>query len=167
MTKHVVLLDGPIGAGKTTYGRYLASEFVGKFLDGDDYSAPGLPWYASSLTTSRRILDATLHSLETVPIVFVAYPIRCINYVFFHRQFSAVDVETVVIGLQARLRSISAENRGRSFTNAELSRSEEMITQGYGSRAFSDFFVHTDEGSETDVIEKAKAALQQRLSTSL
>ncbi|MEM6889514.1 MAG: hypothetical protein AAF636_15410, partial [Pseudomonadota bacterium] len=161
--KYAVFLDGPIGIGKTTYSKNLATEFTGHFIDGDDYSAPNLPWYASSLSTNRHILNAILKALASAPIVFVAYPIRCTNWIFYQRRLRAQQVETVFIGLQANLSFIADSSRSRRLSKTELRRSSEMIAQGYGRRAFSDFFVQADAGSERYVTELAKVALEKRI----
>lgn len=161
--RYAVFLDGPIGVGKSTYGRHLAREFAGKFLDGDDYSKPRLPWYASSLSTNKNILNASLAALEAVPIVFVAYPIRCINWIFFKRRLQEHQIEAIFVGLHAPLTSISNESRNRRFSVAELARSAEMISQGYGSRRFSDFFVQTDVGDEIEVVKLATLFLKEKL----
>ncbi|MGO4816219.1 shikimate kinase, partial [Cupriavidus sp. 2MCAB6] len=45
MQPYAIFLSGPIGAGKTTLGKALATELGGGFIDGDDHSDPDLPWY--------------------------------------------------------------------------------------------------------------------------
>ena len=165
--QHVIFLDGPIGVGKTTYGKHLAETFAGQFLDGDDYCKPNLPWFASSLSTSQRILDAALAALETTPIVFVAYPIRCINWIFFNRKLKEQQISAVVVGLRATLNSIASDSRSRRLSKTELERSDEMISQGYGSRSFSDFFVQTDAGNEREVLETATFTLRKTLKVAM
>lgn len=161
--KHVIFLDGPIGVGKTTYGQHLAKAFAGEFLDGDDYCNPNTPWFASSLSTSRGILDAALATLDTTNIVFIAYPIRCLNWVFFKRRLQSRQIGAVLVGLRAPLSAIASDDRSRRLSKGELKRSGEMISQGYGSRSFSDFFVQTDAGNETEVLAKAADALRETL----
>ena len=161
--KHAVFLDGPIGVGKTTYGRHLATEFAGHFLDGDDFSDHELPWFASSLSTNRGILKAIWAALDEDAVVFVAYPIRCINWIFFIRHLRSRQVETVFVGLQASLASIASEERTRQLSEAELTRSREMISQGYGSRTFYDLLIQTDIASESEVTKMTKLALEKWL----
>ncbi|WP_227272097.1 shikimate kinase [Roseobacter weihaiensis] len=161
--RHVIFLDGPIGVGKTTFGQYLAQEFAGDFIDGDDYAEAKLPWFASSLSTSRHILREILNALASKNIVFVAYPIRCINWIYFERHLSALNINPVLLGLQAHRESIADVSRNRRLSETELTRSREMTVQGYGSREFSNLFVQADAGNLHEVVQNAKAALREEL----
>ncbi len=161
--RQVVFLDGPIGVGKTTFGQRLALEFEGCFIDGDDHSKANLPWFASSLSTSRNILRATKNALASTRIVFVAYPIRCINWVFFEKNLRAARINPVLVGLQAHPNSIADVCRHRHLSDVELARSREMIVQGYGNRQFSNLFVQADAGALHEVVQNAKTALQEEL----
>ena len=162
-TRHAVFLDGPIGVGKTTFGQRLATEFEGCFIDGDDHSHADLTWFASSLSTNRSILRAIFNALASTRIVFVAYPIRCINWVFFERNLHVAHVDPVLVGLQAHQNSIADVNRHRCLSRAELIRSREMIAQGYGSRHFSNLFIQADAGTLHEVVQNAKSLLQEEL----
>ena len=97
----------------------------------------------------------------------MAYPIRCINWIFFERHLGSYQIETVLVGLQAQTQSIADRKRARAFSETELQRSKEMMTQGYGRRPFSDFAIQTDAGDVREVTELAKAALQKHLRTYL
>jgi hypothetical protein len=142
MRKSVVLLDGPVGVGKSTLGRAAASQLDFGFIDGDDFSRPG-HWLRSILQNSRAIVSASEESLRTYPAVIVAYPLRCTNWIFFRQSFARIGVACHCIGLIADLTSITA--RTRSLGEEEIARSAEMIAQGYGQRAFSDVIVRTDK----------------------
>ncbi len=162
--KQAIILDGPIGVGKTTFGRSLAEKFSGKFLDGDDFSEPNTPWYASSLSTNRRIFEASIAALETTHIVFIGNPIRCVNWIFFSHRFQTAQIDTLFVGLHASFENIASEERSRQLTISEIERTKEMIEQGYGSRPFCDYFLQTDTGDVSEVTELAVTLLHQALS---
>src|ERR1700750_877741 len=141
MTKHAVFLEGPIGAGKTTLGGRLAKRLSGGFVDGDDFSDPVRPWYCSTLQTSRAIVRASAQILQGNNLVVVAYPLRCVNWIYFRRKFADFGVFTHFISLGAPYTAIVDKDRGRLFTAAERHRIQTMIAEGYGSRSFSSLSV--------------------------
>lgn len=143
MSKHAVFLDGPIGAGKSSLGRALAERLSGGFIDGDDHSEPGRPWYCSILRTSRAIVKEGRSILETKPVVVIAYPLGCTSWVFFRRRFGAF-ASPVFVSLRASYEGIVDNGRGRVFTHAEHERIRTMIAEGYGARPFSDVVVDSD-----------------------
>lgn len=159
--QHVVILDGPIGVGKTTLGRALAHSFAGVFLDGDDFSDPGKPWYGASLSTNRAILQASKAALLVSPAVFIAYPMRCINWVFFDRSFGLSQIPVICIGLQTSLISLTNGSRSRQLSTGEIDRSIDMMEQGYGARPFSEFVLRTESGSIDAVTAKASERLRR------
>lgn len=137
-----MFFEGPVGVGKTTLGREVASRLGYGFVDGDDYSAKGA-WLRSILTTSRRIAKACQDQLETHPVVIVAYPLRCTNWVFYRETFKRHGIALHCIGLSADVDHIA--RRERDLSKDEITRSAEMIAQGYGKRPFSDLTIRTDE----------------------
>lgn len=143
--RQVVVLTGPIGAGKTTLGRALAQALEGTFIDGDDHALPDRPWYASSLTTSRGIVTAAMTAFTYSDDVVVAYPLRCINWIYYRRRFTDAGVRMLVVNLRATLEQIIDPERERVFDEGERRRIVEMIRQGYGARSFADATV--DSGS--------------------
>jgi hypothetical protein len=92
MAKHAIFLNGPIGAGKTTLGRALAERLAGGFIDGDDVSDPSRPWYCSILRTSQSIIRTGAAMLDDADVVVIAYPLGCVNWIYFRRKFSDAGV---------------------------------------------------------------------------
>jgi hypothetical protein len=135
--KFAILLNGPIGAGKTTLGKALAAGMDAGFIDGDDHHQPGKAWFASSLSTSASIVSASVAVLEDRSAVIIAYPLRCSTWVYFTRKFEAANVCPLFVGLRAGYGAITAAHRQRVFSNAERKRIVEMIRQGYGDRFFN------------------------------
>ena len=163
MRKSVLLLDGPIGVGKTSLGQAAAAQLAFGFIDGDDHSAPG-HWLRSILQTSRNIVSASEDCLRTYPAVIVAYPLRCTNWLFFHKTFDRMGIKCRCIGLIADITAISA--REPALSTAEIARSAEMIAQGYGKRAFNEFTIRTDEASFEETCHRLVQRTQQALSGS-
>ncbi|OSP55685.1 hypothetical protein [Pseudoruegeria sp. SK021] len=157
--KHAIILDGPIGVGKTTFGRLLADRLAGQFLDGDRFSDPHGPWYASSLSTNRGIFTASMTAFDATSTVVIAYPMRCLNWIFLRRRFQAAQIETHCVGLQASLENITGQDRSRRLSVSEIARAQHMIEQGYGARPFNTFSFRTDTGDITTVLDGAVARL--------
>ena len=145
MAKHAIFLSGPIGAGKTTLGGALAERLAGGFIDGDDFSDPGRPWYCSILRTSQSIVRTGGAMLRDADVVVIAYPLGCVNWIYFKRKFGDAGVRPIFVSLRACYSSITDPKRGRAFTDAEQDRIRVMIAEGSGARTFSDFVVDTDK----------------------
>ncbi|MEP1930398.1 MAG: AAA family ATPase [Roseibium sp.] len=158
--KSVVLLDGPVGVGKTSLGRAAATQLSYAFIDGDDHSMPG-NWLGTILQTSRRIVAASAEALQSQPVVIVSYPLRCTNWIFYHQTFERMGIQCRCIGLFADISAIS--NRARTLSEHEIARSSEMIAQGYGQRSFSDFTVRTDNYDFDETCLRLTHKIQQAL----
>lgn len=152
MNKQAIFLDGPIGSGKTTLGRALAVRLDAHFIDGDDHSDPGRPWYASSLSTSRAIVRATVAALETHSRVVIAYPLRHRQWFFYQRTLCQVGIRADCIGLRAAYPAIVARHRQRTYSHAEHRRIQTMIAEGYGQRSFSAVIVDTDQADFLSIL---------------
>jgi hypothetical protein len=62
------------------------------------------------------------------------------------------------VSLHATFDNITAAHRQRSFNEEERSRIGQMVEQGYGRRAFSDFIIGT---AEQDVSATVKILVQK------
>jgi len=160
MPKSVLFFEGPVGVGKTSLGREVASRLGFRFIDGDDYATRG-NWLRSILTASHRIVDACQEQLENHPAVIVAYPLRCTNWVFYRETFKRRDISFHCIGLTADVAHIA--KRERNLSEDEIARSAEMIAQGYGQRHFSDLTLRTDESDFEDTCNRLMRAVQSVL----
>jgi hypothetical protein len=154
MLKRAVFLNGPIGSGKTTLGRALAHALGGTFLDGDAYADPDRPWYASILRTSRAVVRVSLTALDKHPFVVIAYPLACSTWLFYRRHLAEAGVHSFFIGLSDSYEAITAESRGRRFSNAEKARIKVMIREGYGRQAFNDLIIDTSKQSFPETVAR-------------
>ncbi|MCX7328508.1 MAG: hypothetical protein NTW00_10410 [Hyphomicrobiales bacterium] len=141
--RFVVFLSGPIGSGKTTLGRCLGARSLAGFVDGDDHHVPGRPWFSSTLGTSRSILNAVIVALQNHDIVVVAYPLRCVNWIYYRRHLAAAGIASVFVGLSATLEEITHRDRGRLLSEAEQARLSVMLAEGYSNRLFYDVQIKT------------------------
>lgn len=165
MVKHAIFLSGPIGAGKTTLGRALSGRFRGGFIDGDDFSDPERPWYCSILRTSNAMVQAGLAVLEDRSTVVIAYPLSCINWIYFRRKFGDAGIRPLFVSLRASYVSIVDEGRGRAFTSDERDRIRIMIAEGYGAPAFSDLVVDTDKAGIATTLARLESEIRRMMAT--
>lgn len=163
MAKHAIFLNGPIGTGKTTLGHALAKRLCGGFIDGDDFADPNRPWYCSILQTSRSILQHGAEVLATANVVVVAYPLGCINWIYFRRKFVEAGASPFFVGLQASFQAIVDEQRGRSFTSEEHDRIQVMIAEGYGAQLFNDLVVATDRADFATTLVELERQIRRML----
>lgn len=159
MAKHAIFLSGPIGSGKTTLGRGLAARLSAGFVDGDDLSDPDRPWYCSILQTSRAIVHHASMIMDNSRVVVVAYPLGCLNWIYFRRRIAEVGATPLFVSLRASYSAIVDEQRGRLFDVKEHERIKIMIAEGYGSRPFSDIVIDTDQAN----LEATLAVLEGRI----
>jgi hypothetical protein len=161
--RHAIFLSGPIGVGKTTLGRAVSARLNAAFIDGDDHADHDKPWYGSSLATSRSIIATGLRLLEAQPVLVVAYPLRCTNWLYFRRRFGEAGVRPLFVSLRAGLEAILDPARGRAFDVAERQRIAVMLAEGYAERPFSDLVFDTDRAG----FEATVGALERALRTLL
>ena len=138
MSKFVVFLNGPVGSGKTSLGSALGARNGAAFIDGDDLSDPHRPWFCSILQTSRAIVRTGNQKLTLGNCVVIAYPLTCMNWIYFRRKFSDNNIKTVFVSLKASYETITDARRRRHFSAREHDRIQDMIAEGYDTRAFSD-----------------------------
>lgn len=161
--RYAIFLSGPVGVGKTTLGRGLAGRLTAGFIDGDDLSAPGRPWYCSIHTTSKAIVREGLASLRQTPAVVIAYPLGCVNWIYYRRHFAEAGVRPYFVSLRASYPSIVAADRHRTFSEQEHRRIKVMIDEGYGERRFSDLVFDTDRQDFTTTLNQLEQSIRAGL----
>jgi hypothetical protein len=167
MARHAIFLSGPIGTGKTTLGRELAVKLSGSFIDGDGFSDPTTRWYCSILKTSRSIVHHASCIIEhNGSLVVIAYPLGCMNWIYFRRKFTDIGAIPLFVSLRASYSAIVDKRRGRLFSPEELDRIKIMISEGYGDRPFSDLVIDTDEGDFHTTLAELEAKIRPMLALS-
>lgn len=163
-SRHVIFLSGPVGAGKTTLGRGLADRLAASFIDGDDFSAPDRPWFCSIHSTSKAIVREGLAALRHAPTLIIAYPLGCVNWIYYRRHFCDAGVQPHFVSLRAVYRSIVAADRQRTFSAQEHQRIKIMIDEGYGERHFSDLVFDTDQQDFAATLNQLERRIRERIS---
>ena len=137
----VLVLNGPINAGKTTTGKALAAILPdAAFFDGDDHDAP------DDAPLDRRI-EAALQRMEALiastmaAVLILAFPLRSADYVRLKLACTSRAAELCVVTLAPSI-EIATRNRGtRELGPDEIARSRQMYAEGYASRDFSDLTI--------------------------
>ena len=141
----VIILNGPIGAGKSTIGAAAAERLGGTFIESDELGDPDKAWFEQVGEVNAEIVKLSLLALSKIPLVVVARPLRDEDWIALRDAFAARGVATKCITLAATYEAITAPARGRTFSQWELNRIREMIAEGYDQRSFSDAIVCTDQ----------------------
>ena len=154
--RSVIVLNGPIGVGKTTLGRLLARELGGAFIDSDDLRDPAKRWLDEVLSLTNALVRAGMEALAGSPALVVAMPLRPRDWVLLRARFRAEGVATFCVTLAADEGAIQAPARGRAFSAVERDRIAEMIAQGYAARPFSDLVVRTDCAGVAETLSRLR-----------
>ena len=163
MARSVIILSGPIGAGKTTLGRALALRLGGAFIDSDDLRDRSRSWLGDVLGGARRLVAAGMAALECHEVLVVAKPLRCRDWAFLRGAFAARGVAAFCVTLAADLDRLLDAGRGRRFSVQEAARMREMVAQGYASRPFSDVVVASDRAGFDATVEQLERACRAML----
>ena len=68
----------------------------------------------------------------------VAYPLRCVNWIYYRRHLAAASIASVFVGLSASLEEITQRDRGRLLSETEQARLSVMVAEGYSNPLFYD-----------------------------
>jgi DNA polymerase III delta prime subunit len=154
--RSVIVLNGPIGVGKTTLGRALARELGGAFIDSDDLRDPSKRWLDQVLSLTNALVRTGMEVLASRPVLVVAMPLRARDWALLRARFRAEEVAAFCVTLAADEGAILAPARGRAFSTAERNRITEMIAQGYAARPFSDLVVRTDRADFAETLSQLR-----------
>ena len=142
----VIVISGPINAGKSTVARLLAQKFPGGiYVDGDDLAAGGIPLEEKIPLVLDRIIETA--RAATGQHIFVAYPLRSKDWRRLERELGATGIETICVTLAPPIAVALSDRPGRSLNEKERRRIREMYDEGYHRRPFS--LAIFDNGEET------------------
>ncbi len=99
-------------------------------------------------------MQSGLEVLRHTPIVVIAYPLRCTNWIYFCRTFESEGAMPLFVTLRASCSSTVDERQGRAFSRDERARIRIMIAEGYGSRPFSDLILDTDKADFAETLAR-------------
>lgn len=155
-----VVLDGPIGVGKTSVGRLLSTLLSDcLFVDGDDFGPRDAGWRQRLPFVFEGLGEAAADAAARGQTLVAAFPVHP-EYVGQLRQgLLRREIALRIIGLGAAVETIFAPQRGRRFSSAEVERSRAMIAEGYGRWPFSDLLIATDSRPLREVAEEAAAQI--------
>lgn len=162
----VIVLNGPVGVGKTVLGRMLAQRLGGAFLDSDALRDPAKSWVEEVLAVIDRLVAAGLPLLRRRRLLVIAKPLRARDWAVLRQRFAVRGASALCVTLAATPEAILAPGRGRTFSPAEAARVRAMVAQGYADRPFSDLVLRSDAAplAETaeDLAEACRALLAAR-----
>ena len=142
----VIVINGPIDAGKSTVARLLAQKCPGgAYVDGDDLAAGGIPLEEKIPLVLGGIVEAA--RAATGRHIFVAYPLRSEDWRRLERELGATGIETICVTLAPPIAVALSDRPGRSLSEKERRRIREMYNEGYHRRPFSRAIF--DNGEET------------------
>jgi hypothetical protein len=137
----VIVLNGPINAGKTVTGKALAAMLPGaRFIDGDDHGAPEGTPFDTMLEIAFSRLEREIAG-ATEPVLVVAYPLRDEDFDRLDDHANMLCVDLLVVTLAPPMEAALTNRGTRDLLPGEVERSREMYAQGYADRDFSDLVI--------------------------
>lgn len=133
----VVVVSGPVNAGKTTVGRALARVIEGAtFIDGDDHDAPD---DASLHVRIEAALQRLCGEIVATPshCLVIAYPLRDQDHERLLRAAKTGEARLLVVTLAPPLEVTLSDRGNRKLNDGEQARIREMYAEGYNHQAFS------------------------------
>ena len=147
----VVVLNGPINAGKTTVGKALAAAIDGAaFIDGDDNGAPdGAPLEVIIEAGLRRLSSEI--AANPAGVLVLAYPLREADHARLKAAADAAGRRLWTVTLAPPIEVVLGDRGDRRLDDGERARSREMYAEGYHDRAFSDLTITGTPGVDATV----------------
>ncbi|MCZ4344572.1 shikimate kinase [Devosia neptuniae] len=137
----VVVLNGPINAGKTTTGKALAAIVPrAAFFDGDDHDAPDDAPLVARIEASMRRLEHLIATADGAVLV-LATPLRHNDYQRLLRVSATRHADLRVVTLAPPVETATSNRGSRQLRPDEILRTRQMYVEGYASREFSDLTI--------------------------
>jgi hypothetical protein len=149
----IIVVSGPINAGKTTIGRALAKAIDGAvFIDGDDHQAPEDAPLALRIEAGLKRLSEEIAG-NPAPWLVIAYPLRDEDHERLLDVAQTREARLLTVTLAPPLEVCLSDRGRRALDDGERARICEMYTEGYHQRAFSDLVVSSASSVEAAVNE--------------
>jgi hypothetical protein len=113
------------------------------------------------------MVQAGLVMLENLDVIVVAYPLSCINWIYFRRKFGDARVRPFFVSLRASYSSIVDETRGRVFSRSEHDRIRVMLAEGYDARPFSDLIFDADKANFSAAVTQLEIETRRMIAAQL
>lgn len=137
----IIVVSGPINAGKTTIGRALAKAIDGAvFIDGDDHDAPEDAPLALRIEAGLKRLSDEI-ARNPARWLVIAYPLRDKDHERLLEVAQARGARLLTVTLAPPLEVCLSDRGSRALDDWERARICEMYTEGYHQPAFSDLVV--------------------------
>lgn len=137
----VVVVSGPVNAGKTTIGRALARAIEGAiFIDGDDHDAPDDAPLHVRIEAALQRLCGEIVANSAIYLV-IAYPLRDEDYARLLRAAKTGEARLLVVTLSPPLEVTLSDRGNRKLDDGERERIRKMYAEGYHQPAYSDLTV--------------------------
>lgn len=144
----IIVLNGPINAGKSTTGRALAALVAdASFVDGDDHDAPDDASLPVRIEASMVHIESHISFAKGVAL-FIAVPLRAQDYRRLRDKADSVGARLRVVTLHPPAEVAFSDRGGRILSADEIDRAREMYAEGYADRAFSELIVTDMPGPE-------------------
>ena len=99
MSKLVVILNGPIGVGKSTIGAAVAARLSGACIESDDLGNPDRAWHEQVDVVNEELISTSLAALKEASLVVAALPLESARW---------DDIRVKLAGKEVTLPEISA-----------------------------------------------------------
>ena len=144
MSKLVVILNGPIGVGKSTIGAAVAARLSGACIESDDLGNPDRAWHEQVDVVNEELISISLAALMEASLGVAALPLESARWDDIRVKLAEAGVEAKCATLAASCDAITHASRNRAFTDWEHERLRQMLAEGYDARPFGDAVVRTD-----------------------
>ena len=151
----IVIISGPINAGKSAVARRLSQLVAGSlYVDGDDLAPSDLPpaerWSAAidliSLAT-LSIAPANLHLL-------VAFPVDDAGWQRIEQPLLAAGYAVTCVALAPALDAALSERDGRALSDRERARIQSMYDQGFHKPSFASLTIDNSGESVEETAQR-------------
>lgn len=147
----VIVLNGPINAGKTTVGKALVAAIDdAAFIDGDDNGLPDGAPLEVIIEASLRRLSSEIAANPAGVLVF-AYPLRAADHARLKAAADAAGRRLWTVTLAPPIEAVLGDRGDRRLDDGERARIREMYAEGYHDRVFSDLTIAGTPGVEVTV----------------